>query len=603
MSGFTTRPEILGTFGVVTSTHWLATAAGMGILERGGNAFDAAVAAGFSLQVVEPHLNGPGGEVPIIVAPVNGAVKVINGQGPAPAKATLEAYQALDLSVVPGSGLLSAVVPGAFDAWMLMLLDYGTMSLREVLEHAIGFARDGYPLVPNIAHTINSVKPLFEDEWTSSADVYLKDGRAPKPGEIFKNPEMADMYARIISEAEAASDTREGQIEAARKIWSEGFVAKKIDEYCQAAEAMDTSGRRNKALLTGLDLAKWSATYEEPLTYDYHGYTVCKTGPWGQGPVFLQQLALLKGYDLNSMNEKSPEFVHLVTESAKLAFADREAFYGDPDFVDVPMEELLSDAYNKDRRALITDEASLEIRPGKIAGKGGSIVVRLKGTTEEGKNNTDLGEPTVARFDDEPVPDDKGGAKGDTCHLDIIDRWGNMVSATPSGGWLQSSPIIPGLGFCLSNRAQMFWLDKNSPACIAPGKRPRTTLTPSLALKDGIPYMAFGTPGGDQQDQWSLHFFLRHVHFGLNLQEAIDAPGFQTAHFPSSFYPRECDPGNLALEGRFPQETIEELRRRGHKIVVEPDWSLGRMTAAAKEDGLLKAAANARFMQGYAIGR
>ncbi len=603
MSGFTTRPEILGTFGVVTSTHWLATAAGMGILERGGNAFDAAVATGFSLQVVEPHLNGPGGEVPIIVAPANGSVKVINGQGPAPAKATLEAYQVLDLSVVPGSGLLSAVVPGAFDAWMLMLLDYGTMSLRDVLEHAIGFARDGYPLVPNIAHTINSVKSLFQEEWTSSAAIYLKDGIAPKPGEIFKNPKMADMYARIISEAEAASNTREGQIEAARKIWSEGFVAKKIDEYCLSAEVMDTSGRRNKALLTGTDLAKWSATYEEPLTYDYHGYTVCKTGPWGQGPVFLQQLALLKGYDLNSLDEKSPEFVHLVTESAKLAFADREAFYGDPDFVDVPMEELLSDAYNKDRRSLITDEASLEIRPGKIAGKGGSIVVRLKGTSEEGKNNTDLGEPTVARFDDEPVPDDKGGAKGDTCHLDIIDRWGNMVSATPSGGWLQSSPIIPGLGFCLTNRAQMFWLDENSPACIAPGKRPRTTLTPSLALKDGIPYMAFGTPGGDQQDQWSLHFFLRHVHFGLNLQEAIDAPGFQTAHFPSSFYPRECDPGNLALEGRFPQETIDELKRRGHKVVVEPDWSLGRMSAAATENGILKAAANARFMQGYAIGR
>ncbi len=603
MSGFTTRPEILGTFGVVTSTHWLATAAGMGILERGGNAYDAAVAVGFSLQVVEPHLNGPGGEVPIIFAPVDGPVRVINGQGPAPAKATLEAYQALDLSVVPGSGMLSAVVPGAFDAWMIMLLDYGTMRLRDVLEHAIGFARDGYPLVPNIAHTINRVKSLFEDEWTSSADVYLKNGHTPKEGELFNNPDMADMYARIIVEAEAASDSREGQIEAARKIWSEGFVAETIDEFCKVAEVMDTSGYRNKALLTGEDIAKWSATYEDPLTYDYHGFTVCKTGPWGQGPVFLQQLALLKGFDLNSLDENSPEFVHLVTECAKLAFADREAFYGDPDFVDVPMEELLSDAYNNDRRTLITDEASLEIRPGQIVGKGGEIVVRLKGTTEEGKNNSDLGEPTVARFDDEPMPDDKGGAKGDTCHLDIIDRWGNMVSATPSGGWLQSSPIIPGLGFCLSNRAQMFWLDKRSPACIAPGKRPRTTLTPSLALREGVPYMAFGTPGGDQQDQWSLHFFLRHVHYGLNLQEAIDAPGFQTAHFPSSFYPRECDPGNLALEGRFSQDTIDDLKRRGHKVVVEPDWSLGRMTAVAKEGGLLKAAANARFMQGYAIGR
>ncbi|MFD2207684.1 gamma-glutamyltransferase family protein [Kiloniella antarctica] len=603
MSGFTTRPEIVGTFGVVTSTHWLATAAGMGILERGGNAYDAAVATGFALQVVEPHLNGPGGEVPIIVAPAGGPVKVINGQGPAPEKATLATYQALDLAVVPGSGLLSAVVPGAFDAWMLMLLDYGTMKLRDVLEYCIGFAEDGYPIVPNIAHTITSVKSLFIEEWPTSAKVYIKDGETPKAGQLFKNPEMAKMYRRIIQEAEAVSDSREGQIEAARSIWSEGFVAQAIDDFCRKAEVMDTSGRRNKALLNGKDMAEWSATYEEPLTFDYHGYTVCKTGPWGQGPVFLQQLALLKGFNLEALDEKSPDFVHLVTESAKLAFADREAFYGDPDFVDVPMDILLSETYNTARRALINETASLEIRPGVIPGKGGDVVVRLKGTTEEGKNNTDLGEPTVARFDDEPTPDDKGGAKGDTCHLDIIDKWGNMVSATPSGGWLQSSPVIPGLGFCLSNRAQMFWLDEKSPACIAPGKRPRTTLTPSLALKNGVPYMAFGTPGGDQQDQWSLHFFLRHVHFGLNLQEAIDAPGFQTAHFPSSFYPRECDPGNLALEGRFPQSTIDELKRRGHKVVVEPDWSLGRMAAASKEDGLLKAAANPRFMQGYAIGR
>ncbi|WP_417429715.1 gamma-glutamyltransferase family protein [Kiloniella sp.] len=603
MSDFTTRPEITGTFGVVTSTHWLATAAGMGILERGGNAYDAAVATGFVLQVVEPHLNGPGGEVPIIVAPEDGPVKVINGQGPAPKKATLEAYQALDLSIVPGSGMLSAVVPGAFDAWMLMLLDYGTMSLRDVLSYAINFARDGYPLVPNISHTINRVKDLFETEWTSSADIYLKDRKVPEAGDLFKNPELADMYDRIVSEAEAVSDSREEQIKAARKIWSEGFVAQAILDFCETAEVMDTTGRRHKALLDKSDFTAWSASYEEPLTFDYHGYTVCKTAAWGQGPVFLQQLALLKGFDLDSLDEKSPDFVHLVTESAKLAFADREAFYGDPDFVDVPMDVLLSEAYNDERRKLITDKASLEIRPGTVPGKGGNVVVRIKGTSDEGKDNTDLGEPTVARFNDEPTPDDKGGVKGDTCHLDIIDRWGNMVSATPSGGWLQSSPVIPGLGFCLTNRAQMFWLDETSPACIAPGKLPRTTLTPSLALKNGVPYMAFGTPGGDQQDQWSLHFFLRHVHFGLNLQESIDAPAFQTAHFPSSFYPRECDPGNLSLEGRFPSVTIEELKRRGHKVVVEPDWSLGRMAAATKENGLLKAAANPRSMQGYAAGR
>ncbi len=602
MSQFTTRPEILGNFGVVTSTHWLATAAGMAILEKDGNAFDAAVAAGFALQVVEPHLNGPGGEVPIIVAPVGKDPKVICGQGVAPVTATVDAYKELGLEIVPGSGLLSAVVPGAFDAWMLMLLNYGTMGLRDVFAHAIGFARNGYPLVPNICNTIEAVKELFQDEWTSSADIYLKDGEAPEAGTIFKNPAIADLYERIILEAEAAADDRAGQIEAARKIWSEGFVAKEIDAFCRTEEVMDTSEERHKGLLRYEDMASWRATEEDPVTFDYKGYTVCKTNAWGQGPVFLQQLALLQGFDLDSLDEKSPEFVHLVIEATKLAFADREAFYGDPNFVEVPLDTLLSDKYNDERRKLITDAASMEVRPGYIDGYGGPVVVRPVGTSEEGNSKFDIGEPTVARFD-EPNPTKDGGAKGDTCHLDIIDRWGNMVAATPSGGWLQSSPVIPALGFALSNRAQMFWLDPESPACIAPKKRPRTTLTPSLALKDGVPYMVFGTPGGDQQDQWSLHLFLRHVHFGLNLQEAIDAPGFNTAHFPNSFFPRETDIGHLAIEGRFSEAAAAALRAKGHNLVVDEDWCLGRMTAASKDGEILKAAANPRFMQGYAIGR
>lgn len=602
MTRFTTRPEILGTFGVVATTHWLASAAGMAILERGGNAFDAAVATGFALQVVEPHLNGPGGEVPLIVAPRNGPVKVICGQGVAPAAASIEAYRALGLDVVPGSGLLAAVVPGAFDAWMTMLRDYGTMRLGEVLEHAIGFARNGYPLVPNVPKTIASVRGLFEDHWQTSAQIYLPGGRVPEAGSVFRNRPMADMYARIVNEAQNASSRREGQIEAAREIWRQGFVAEAIDRFCRTTEAMDTSGRPHFGMLNGDDLARWEAGVEDPLTYDYHGYTVCKTGPWGQGPVFLQQLALLKGFDLSSMDETSPDFVHLVTESAKLAFADREAFYGDPDFIDVPMDVLLGDTYNERRRALIGDEASFEIRPGEVPGYGGRVIVRLKGQSAQSGGKYDIGEPTVARFD-EPGPDKDGGTRGDTCHFDIIDRWGNMVSGTPSGGWLQSSPIIPELGFCLSNRAQMFWLDPASQTRLIPGARPRTTLTPSLALRDGEPYMAFGTPGGDQQDQWSLHMFLRHVHFGLNLQEAIDAPGFNTTHFPNSFYPRECRPGHLVIEGRFPAATQDALRARGHDLEIDGDWTLGRMTAAARDGDVIKAAANPRFMQGYAIGR
>lgn len=591
MTAFTTRPEIQGTFGVVASTHWLATATGMAIIEKGGNAFDAAVAAGLALQVVEPHLNGPGGDVPILLSSARREeVQVICGQGVAPRAATIEAYRALGLDLVPGNGLLAAVVPGAFDAWMLLLRDHGTLPLRAVLEPAIAFAQDGYPLVATISATIAQVQPLFELEWPTSAAVYLPGGEVPAAGSLFRNPALAETYGRILREAEAARG-REAKIDAACRAFYRGFVAQAIDRFCRATLVMDASGRRHRGLLTGDDLASWQATVEPPLTYDYHGHTLCKAGPWSQAPVALQQLALLKGFDLSALSPESPEFVHLAVECAKLAFADREAFYGDPGFVDVPLETLLSDTYNDPRRRLIADRASHELRPGRIEGHGGDVAIRARTTdadlAHQGAHG--IGEPTVAR--------------GDTCHVDVIDRHGNMVAATPSGGWLQSSPVIPELGFCLGSRAQMFWLEEGKPASLAPGKRPRTTLTPSLALRGGEPYMVFGTPGGDQQDQWSLHMFLRHVHFGMNLQEAIDAPAFHTEHAPSSFYPRDARPGHLAVEARFPRATLDELRRRGHDVEVRDGWSLGRVCAAAKDGPILKAAANPRLMQNYAIGR
>jgi gamma-glutamyltranspeptidase/glutathione hydrolase len=605
MSNFTTRPEILGTFGVVASTHWLATSVGMAILEKGGNAFDAAVATGFALQIAEPQLNGPAGEVPIILYhAASNETKVICGQGVAPAMATLEAYQNLGIDIMPGNGLMSAVVPGAFDAWMLLLHNYGTMTLREVLAPAIDYAQNGCPLVPKVSAAIEQVQELFQTEWTTSADLWLPDGKVPLPGSLYKNPTLAATYTRIIKESESTGGTREQQIAAARKIWSEGFIAETIDAFCQTTEVLDVTGQRNGALLRGSDMAEWEATLEEPLSYDYHNYTVFKTGPWGQGPVMLQQLALLKGFDLSGMSATDPDFIHLVQECAKLAYADRESFYGDPNFSEIPMETLLSDDYNAARRKLIGDTASMELRPGDIPGFGGPVFERQKTENLASASAFGIGEPTVAKDEfSADVPKAEGVIEGDTVHLDIIDRFGNMISATPSGGWLQSSPAIPGLAFCLTNRAQMYWLDERSPSCIGPKRRPRTSLTPSMALRDGEPYLAWGTPGGDQQDQWSTHMFLRHVHFGMNLQESIEAPGFNSAHWPSSFYPRECEPGNLTMEGRFPQATIDELRRRGHNVVIEDDWSLGRLTAAAKEEGLLKAGANPRWMQGYAIGR
>ncbi|OAF11271.1 gamma-glutamyltransferase family protein [Bradyrhizobium neotropicale] len=592
---FTTRPEIEGTFGVVATTHWIATAVGMAILEKGGNAFDAGVATAFTLQVVEPHLNGPGGDVPIIVHDVKrGRTEVICGQGPAPARATIAHYKSEGLDMVPGTGLLAACVPGTFESWMMLLRDYGTMRVRDVLEPAISYARDGYPLVERACATIQTVEQLFRKYWPTSAAIYLPNGEVPKPGTLFTNKTLAATYARILSEAESGGGGRDAEIEHARKAWSQGFVAEAVDKFCRTHEVMDVSGSPHRGVLSADDMARWQPTIESPLTYDYGRYTVCKAGVWSQGPVTLQQLALLKGFALDGLDPTGPKFIHLQIECAKLAFADREKFYGDPKFNEIPIGTLLSDAYNDERRKLVTDRASLDFRPGSVEGFGGEVKLRRAEGQREAVGALGAGEPTVGRF---------GEVRGDTVHFDIIDKAGNMVSSTPSGGWLQSSPVIPELGFCLGSRAQMFWLEEGHPASLAPGKRPRTTLSPTMALRDGEPYLAWGSPGGDQQDQWITQFFLRHVHCNLNLQGAIDAPAWHSEHFPISFWPRTARPGVLVVENRVPKATIENLRERGHIVEVGPDWSEGRLTAASRVGRRRRAAANPRGMQGYAAGR
>jgi gamma-glutamyltranspeptidase/glutathione hydrolase len=613
---FTTRPEIEGTFGVVTSTHWIATAVGMATLEKGGNAFDAGVATAFTLQVVEPHLNGPGGDVPVIVHDVRrGRTEVICGQGPAPAKATIAHYRSEGLDMVPGTGLLAACIPGTFDTWMTLLRDYGTMRLADVIAPAIDYAKNGYPLVERASATIDTVKDQFRQHWPTSAAVYLPNDKVPVPGTIFTNPRLAETYERILREAQSGGGSREHEIERARKAWSQGFVAEAIDRFCRTQDVMDTSGERHRGVLTGQDMAGWQATIEAPISYDYGRYTVMKAGPWTQGLATLQTLALLKGYDLDALSPVSADFIHLQVEATKLAFADRDTFYGDPKFVDVPVDVLLSDAYNEARRKFITDRASLELRPGTVAGFGKQVDLRLASGARSAVETSGAGEPTVGRIDwthdENHLPDltparDRermGAIPGDTVHFDIIDRDGNMITATPSGGWLHSSPVIPELGFCLGTRAQMFWLDEDHPAALMPGKRPRSTLTPTMALRDGEPYLAWGSPGGDQQDQWITQFFLRHVHANMNLQEAIDAPAWHSEHFPSSFWPRRARPGVMVVESRVPDATVKELRARGHEVEIGPDWSEGRLTAASKLGRRRRAAANPRGMQGYAAGR
>jgi gamma-glutamyltranspeptidase/glutathione hydrolase len=593
---------------MVASTHWLASGVGMAVLERGGNAFDAAAAAGFVLQVAEPHLNGPGGDLPVVLwSQAEQQVHVVCGQGTAPQAATPAAFADLGLDAVPGSGLLAACVPGSFGAWTLLLQRWGTWRLRDVLEPAIGYARDGVPVLPRISRTIDAVRDLFSDDWTTSAATYLDAGRAPEPWSRLRLPRVADTYERVLREAEAASADRDGQIEAARDAWYRGFVAEAVDRFCRETSWRDTSGRRHGGLLTGDDLAAWQPSVEPPVRATYRGVEVCKTGPWGQGPVLLQALTVLDGLDLGDLADDDAGWVHLVTEASKLAFADREAWYGDPRVSDVPMATLLSPGYAAQRRWLVDpDCASLEQRPGAPDGRR----PRMPRLPEATGGGAEVGEPTVRRRDLGLRVDADGRTRGDTCHVDVVDRWGNMVAATPSGGWLQSSPVVPELGFPLGTRAQMFWLTDGLPGTLRPGARPRSTLSPSLVLRDGEPWAALGTPGGDQQDQWTLVLLLRMVHGAerstgpwSGLQAALDAPMFHHGHMPASFWPRQAHPGRLVIEDRWPAAVRAELARLGHEVVPVDGWSLGRLCAVLRDGGWLRAGADARSAQGYAVGR
>ena len=591
---FTTRPDIRGTFGAVATTHWLATQTGMAVLERGGNAFDAAAAAGFVLQIVEPHLNGPGGELPAIVMRAGAdAPEVICGQGPFPAAASAERLRGMGLAQMPGTGLLPAVVPGAFDGWMLLLRDYGTLKVRDVLSYAIGYAANGFPLVPRIVGTIIPAVEYFQKEWPSSGEVWLVNGRPPHPDKPFRTRAIAETYKCILAEAEAASSDRLKQIEAARHAFYKGFVAEAIDRFYKS-ELIDSTGERHRGLLNGDDLANYQARVEKPVSVDYHGFTVHKLGPWSQGPMLLQTLRLLEGFDIAAMDPLGPDFVHTVVEALKLGFADRDTMYGDPDVVDVPLATILSRDYADARRKLIGERAAMELTPGDVCGAPERMRRVLAMAGRETPIGPGAGEPTFA-----PLPPEWG----DTVHLDVVDAAGNMISATPSGGWLQGSPVVPGLGFPISTRGQICWLEDGHPSTVRPRTRPRITLSPTLVTREGTPYLAIGTPGGDQQEQWILTVFLRLVHHRMTLQQAIDAPMFQTKHMVESFHPRAFQPGKVIMEGRFPEATRAELEKRGHKITVEGPWALGRICAVGRWGGFLRAAATPRLMQAYAVGR
>ena len=662
-SDFTTRPTLEGTFGMTASTHWLATASAQSVLERGGNAFDAAVTGAFVLHVVEPHLNGPGGDMTGVFATAEepGRPRVLMGQGPAPAGATIEHFRAEGLDAVPGAGALAAAVSGAVDAWLLLLEEHGTWELAEVLAFAIDYAEHGHPVLARVAATIDSVGELFRNDWPSSAELWLQDGLAPTPGTLIRNPEYAQVLRELIGAGEAGA-SREERIAAARREWRTGRVARTITDFLRTPHT-HSDGRPHAGVLTAGDMADWEASTEDALTLDFRGYTIAKTGFWGQGPVLLQALAILDGFEDDRLDPSTELGAHTILEALKLALADRDTYYGESTagrgsaadgesmaqgenraasaLTPEALTVLLSPEYAAERRALIGERASADFRPGALPGID-PVLPPLRTEAELGAaDGIGIGEPTVPQAapgagadsgadpdsgpacasgasapdagdpdlgdpkPTDPAPEERAAVRGDTCHIDVVDRWGNMVSATPSGGWLQSSPAVPGLGFCLGTRLQMMWLDERSPSRLEPGRRPRTTLSPTLVFRDGQPVIALGTPGGDQQDQWQLLLLLRMLVGGLDPQDAIDAPALHTTAMPGSFFPRTWEPAGAVVEDRLGEDVIAGLERRGHRITRAGGWALGRLSCVTRDPvtSVLGAAANPRGMQGYAAGR
>lgn len=553
----TVYPAIFGREAMVCTEHYLSASAGARMFACGGNAIDAAVAATLVEGVVNPHMHTIGGEAPMLIYVANAArVVAVNGNMAAPEKATIAHYRANKMDLVPGEGLLAAGVPAAFDALAAVLQHFGSLALAEVAEPALALCEDGMPMHAGLSGhgetpedlagligraSIRSNESKFRHQWPTTAAVYLPNGELPRPGDIIKNPALGNLFHRLLdAEAGARKRGRDAAIEAARDRFYRGDIADEIVRWSEA----------NGGLLQNSDLSRFATKFEDSVTVDYHGVTVHKCQPWSQGPVFLQQLRLLEGFDLTSMGHNSAEYIHHSVEAAKLAFADREAYYADPEFEAVPLDGLLSRRYADLRRLLIDPKsASMEQRPGD------PVAMRALSATAAELRSWGTG----------------------TIHVTTADGHGNMVACTASGGWIPSSPIIDTLGFPLGTRMQTFYLDERHPNALKPGKRPRTTLTPSLATRNGGPFMSFGTPGGDQQDQWTLQFFINVIDFGMGVQEAIEAPRFSTAHFPSTFYPHNSMPGVVRIEDRIDSKVVDDLARRGHRVVVRPSWCEGHV--------------------------
>ena len=577
------RPMFMSTRGVVTSGHYLATSIGVDVLRRGGNAMDAAAATGFALAVLQPNQNGIAGEAPMLVySTAQNKVHAISGHGTAPAEATLERFLEYGFDLIPGDGFLPAIVPATVAAHICLLQNFGTMRLADVLAPAVELARNGFPMYEALHNSIKKRARRFRNEWPTSAEAFMPGGKPVPVGAVFRQPDWARTLGRLVA-ADRRFKRRDAGLRAAYNEFYRGKIAETIVEFCRNNAIRDASGEAHAGLLSREDFDTYTPVVEESVCTEYRGVTVHKCNTWTQGPVMLQTLNLLENFDLAGMGLNSADYIHTVVECMKLAFADREFYYGDPDFADVPIAKLLSREYAAERVKLIdAAKASLELRP------GGRPAIKAESITAV----------------DRAFKDAAGCADGDTTKLDVIDKDGNMVSVTQSGGWLHASPVVPGLGFPLGTRGQMFSLVAGHPNCIAPGKRPRTTLTPTLAMKGSKPFMVFGSPGGDRQDQWGLEAFLNVVEFDLSLQEAVEAPTFWSAHWPNSFYPRAAEPGKLTIESRVPKSVRRELASRGHLVIDATKWKGGNthMACIAPKTGVRCAAASPRYPVAYAGG-
>ena len=579
----TYRPLVTGAQHVVSSGHYLATAAGFRILEQGGNATDAGVAAGIAINVTLPQWTGFGGVAPIIIHDAaSGDTVSISGLGRFPKAASIDYFNKNCGGELP-PGVLRTVTPAAADAWITALRLYGTMSFEQVVTPALELAEGGFPIPATLQSALaRTGDSLIGDSdgdgrWPSTSAVFFPGGRRPDIGDILIQKDLARTFYRLIEvERDHAGQGREVALQAARDYFYRGDIAEEIVQFVQ----------KEGGLLTMEDLAEFSVGVETPPSIDYKGIQVYACGPWCQGPMNLHALKILEGFDLRGMGHNTAAYAHTVLEALKLAFSDRDAYYGDPDFVDVPLEGLISESYAQERRAAIdAGRASPEMPlPGDPWPHQGMPA----------RNGQPARPDLVA-----------GGLPADTSYACVVDRWGNAFSATPSDSF-GTSPIIPGLGFIASSRGSQTWLDPQHPSALAPGKRPRLTPNPALAMRDGKPLMPFGTPGGDVQPQSMVQLFLNVMEFGMDVQQAVEAPRFSTWSFPNSFWPHAYHPGLVGVEGRIDANVVSELSRLGHKVEVWDDFTprMGCLCAVDVDHkrGGRSGGADPR-RDGYAMGR